>query len=289
MEDLRLKYFTQDEIDFRDRLVPVLKENGLSHQAFRLESCASKYNTFRCRNIADHTASQKHDIAFLYCCEQRICDRCCMKRGNVVREKVIDILKHRNKTRTNKFSLLTLTKNMSNVRYLSPSEVKRFNKHVRKLINELFPKSDDCGALAVLEFGKKLNIHAHIIVYGPYYPQSYISRKWKEITGDSYIVDIRAIRDHKVVANYLVKYIAKSPKFDNLKFYSAYLKAITGVRRLHRYGIFYGFKAGEVESIKCPYCGGGLRYMWTAVPTNLGNAKEYAEVLENLANNKMEA
>ena len=289
MEDLRRRFFTQDDIDFRERLVPILEEDGLSHQAHRFEGCGRKYNTFRCKNIHEHKAKERHDIAFPYCCEQRICDRCCMKRGNVVREKVIDILKHRNKTRTNKFSLLTLTKKMSNVRYLSPSEVKRFNKHVRKLINELFPKSDDCGALAVLEFGKKLNIHAHIIVYGPYYPQSYISRKWKEITGDSYIVDIRAIRDHKVVANYLVKYIAKSPKFDNLKFYSAYLKAISGVRRLHRYGIFYGFKAGEVESIKCPYCGGGLRYLWTADPLNLGTAKEYKEVLENLADKKMEA
>ncbi len=289
MEDLRLRFFTQDEIDSRKRLALVLQENGLSHEAFRLESCGSKYNTFRCKNIQDHQESHRHDIAFPNYCEQRICDRCCGKRGNVVREKAIDILKHRNKTRTNKFSLLTLTKNMSTVRYLGPSEVKRFNKHVRKLINELFPKSDDCGALAVLEFGKKLNIHAHIIVYGPYYPQSYISRKWREITGDSYIVDIRAIRDHKVVANYLVKYIAKSPKFDNLEFYSAYLKAIAGVRRLHRYGIFYGFKAGEVESIKCPYCGGGLRYMWAAVPANLGNAKEYAEVLENLADKKIAA
>jgi len=132
-------------------------------------------------------------------------------------------------------------------------------------------------------------MHAHIITYGHYYQQTYISRKWQEITGDSYIVHIQAIEQYKRLVNYLVKYIAKSPKFDNLEFYSAYLKAITGVRRLHRYGIFYGFKAGEVESIKCPYCGGGLRYMWTAVPTNLGNAKPYAEVLENLANNKMEA
>ena len=289
MEDLKLRFFTQEEIDFRERLVPVLQENGLSHQAHRLKSCASQYNTFRCKSFEDHKESQRHDIAFPYYCEQRICDRCCKKRGYAIRKMAIEILKHRNKTSRNKFALLTVTKNMSTIPDLGARQVRQFNKDVRKLINTLYPKSKDCGAMAVLEFGKKLNMHAHIITYGPYYQQTYISRKWKEITGDSYIVHIQAIRGHKRLINYLVKYIAKSPKFDNLQFYSAYLKAITGVRRLHRYGIFYGFKAEQVESLKCPYCGGDLRYLWTADPINLGTAKEYTEVVENLTDKKMEA
>lgn len=282
MEDVRLRYFSQEDIDFREKLMEVLLEDGLLPESFRFVACGAKFNKFECRDVESHKDYQKHAIAFPYYCEQRICDRCCARRGYSVREQVIEILKHRNKTTRNKFSLLTVTKNMSTVRDLGPEQVKAFNKHVRKLVNTLFPKSSDCGALAVLEFGKKMNMHAHIVVFGPYYPQGFISRKWKEITGDSYIVHIRAIRDHKGIANYLVKYIAKSPSFENLEFYCQYLQAIKGVRRLHRYGVFYGFKVLEREAIKCPYCGGNLRFVLTIFYVNPCITREYSEILQDL-------
>ena len=171
---------------------------------------------------------------------------------------------------------------MSRIPYLTPSVVKRFNKHVRKLINELYPKARGCGGIAVLEFGKNLSIHTHILVYGPYYLQSYLSKRWHQITGDSFIVDIRAITDCVKASYYLTKYLSKSPRYNNLESYARYLQALKGVRRLHRYGIFYGYRVLQPDTIKCPYCGGGWRYLGICGPLILFNGKEYSDILAGL-------
>jgi len=282
VEDSRLKYFSIEEIAFRDNLLPVLIRNGLLNQANRFRDCGSKFNAFRCQDVDEHEAHQKHAILFAYSCEQRICDRCCGKRGFVVQQEIVEFLKQNHKNRTHKFAFLTLTKNMSRVPSLTPSVVKTFNKQVRKLINELFPKARGCGGIAVLEFGKNLNMHTHILVYGPYYAQRQISRRWREITGDSHVVHIRGITNVKKASYYLTKYLSKSPRFDNLEFYAHYLKAISRVRRLHRYGIFYDYRFLQPDTIKCPYCGGGLRYLGICGPSIQFNGKEYSEILDDL-------
>ncbi len=41
------------------------------------------------------------------------------------------------------------------------------------------------------------HVHYHILFVGLYWPQKRISAKWHKITGDSYIVDIRQVRDEK--------------------------------------------------------------------------------------------
>ena len=94
---------------------------------------------------------------------------------------------------------------------------------------------------------------------------------------------IRAVRDYKIAGNYLTKYLAKSPAFDSLELHTQYLSAITGVRRLHRYGIFYGYKVSEDEVTVCPYCEGGLSYVSTVIPRNLGGAREYVDVMKGLS------
>lgn len=282
MEDSRLKYFSIEEITKRDKLLPVLIRNGLLNQANRFRDCGNKFNAFRCQDVDEHKEHQKHAILFAYYCEQRICDRCCQKRGFVIQQEIIELLKQNRKSKSHKFAFLTLTKNMSRVPYLTPSVVKTFNKQVRKLLNELYPKARGCGGIAVLEFGKNLNMHCHILVYGAYYPQSYLSKKWREITGDSFIVDIRAITDVKKASYYLTKYLSKSPRFVNPESYAHYLNALKGVRRLHRYGIFYGYRVPQPDTIKCPYCGGGLRYLGICGPSIQFNGKEYSEILDDL-------
>jgi len=49
--------------------------------------------------------------------------------------------------------------------------------------------------------------HLHIIVEGKYIPQQQLSNAWKDITGDSYIVDVRAVSNEKEVAQYVCKYV----------------------------------------------------------------------------------
>lgn len=55
--------------------------------------------------------------------------------------------------------------------------------------------------------------HVHIIVDSDYIPEFEISRLWHQITGDSFIVDIRAINareDPRQVFAYVTKYMTKA-------------------------------------------------------------------------------
>lgn len=52
--------------------------------------------------------------------------------------------------------------------------------------------------------------HLHAMVAGRYIPKEVLSREWLRITGDSYIVDIRAIRNVQMAAGYVAKYASKA-------------------------------------------------------------------------------
>ncbi len=84
----------------------------------------------------------------------------------------------------------------------------------------------------------------------------------------------------------MLKYISKPPNFVNLEQYAQYLNAIKGVRRLHRYGIFYGFKVLQDKSIKCPYCGGDLKYDSTASLFYHTGVIIYSEILQQVEENE---
>ncbi len=273
--DPREKYFTPDEIAFNDAMIPLLEEHGMEDKAQRMCDCGNKYNAFRCKESAH---ADKKQMIFSYRCELRICPRCGKKHGYETRRKAGEVMKSIQKTRTHKFALLTLTERSTAKRALTSKRLKAFNQNVRKLINKLYPKKQNCGAMAVTEIGKRNNVHAHVLVYGPYISQEIISKYWKAITGDSYIVDVRAARDHKIALYYITKYILKAPEFDELEQYVLFLKALKGVRRLHTYGIMYGVKIPKREALKCPYCGGGIEYEGMVDELYYGLFMEYSNI-----------
>ena len=80
-------------------------------------------------------------------------------------------------------------------------------------------------------------------------------------SADSYIADIRAARDQKVALYYITKYIMKAPEFEDMEDYVTFLKAIAGVRRLHRYGVMLGFRIELREPCRHPYCDGKFEYV----------------------------
>lgn len=51
--------------------------------------------------------------------------------------------------------------------------------------------------------------HLHIITEGQFLDQKTLSKSWLEVTGDSYICDIRSIGDLRERANYVAKYATK--------------------------------------------------------------------------------
>ena len=54
-------------------------------------------------------------------------------------------------------------------------------------------------------------------------------------------------------------------------------------RRIRTYGIFYGIKILDENTLKCPFCDGtSWQYVATVDPNCLGIAKEYRKIIENL-------
>lgn len=51
--------------------------------------------------------------------------------------------------------------------------------------------------------------HLHVIAKGKFWPQSDLAATWRTITGDSYIVDVRLIRNPRIAASYVTKYTTK--------------------------------------------------------------------------------
>lgn len=89
------------------------------------------------------------------------------------------------------------------------------------------------------------NVHVHCLVQGLFLPQRELSRAWFEITGDSYILDIRAIKDPNLIARYVAKYVSKPlngtfvnrpVQLDDL------VKAMRGRRLCFTFGTWRGIK-----------------------------------------------
>lgn len=73
--------------------------------------------------------------------------------------------------------------------------------------------------LATYERNEQGFAHLHIIINGPHIPQAWISEQMKRHI-DAPIVDIRKIRNKRMIANYIAKYIAKDPwRFPGCKRY----------------------------------------------------------------------
>jgi hypothetical protein len=71
------------------------------------------------------------------------------------------------------------------------------------------------GGLAVLEVTyrettERWHPHLHVLFEGDYFPHSELRPLWLACTGDSFIVDVRSVRNQDEAARYLAKYVGKS-------------------------------------------------------------------------------
>ncbi|MBD3309519.1 hypothetical protein GF348_24280 [candidate division KSB3 bacterium] len=71
------------------------------------------------------------------------------------------------------------------------------------------------GGIAFLEITRSdktgaWHPHLHILCEGQYLPHDLLSKLWHEVTGDSYIVDVRAIKTPDTACAYIAKYAAKA-------------------------------------------------------------------------------
>jgi len=96
---------------------------------------------------------------------------------------------------------------------------------------------------------------------------------WRDLTGNSFVVDIQTVWDLKNGLWEVVKYIGKIPFYDSAAQYVEWIHILKGCRRLHTFGILYNAVRVVREKLKreCPFCGGrllmdGFSYRWANHP-----------------------
>jgi len=150
--------------------------------------------------------------------------------------------------------LLTLT--LRNVPELSKQGVSRLRKCMKTLLRrvDVFVRGG-IYTIEVENIGNGWHIHAHVVMDSLFIPQEFLSAQWHDITGDSYIVDIREAWSPRGALSYILKYLTKEPKLlEDLK--PVYNQALKGVRLIQPFGVLYAAWTIERCAHSCPDCGG---------------------------------
>jgi hypothetical protein len=243
-------------------------EKVSAEDAHRLKQCCSSFRVLTC---GTHTLRSYPTFR----CKKLFCPDCAAERatrlGNQTEGKIREVMK------TIKGRLCFLTLTMKNAATLDGGLVK-LKKNFAKFKRGKDWKAHIKGYFGAFEytFNPKTNdfhVHLHLIVLrGKFWNQSDISDAWREVTGDSFVVDIREIKNtHKGVKE-VCKYPMKPAdlmKMPDDKFLEV-IKMKKGTRMFVSGGCFYNVKLDEsddaaddnvfaqyaelTEGDACPFC-----------------------------------
>lgn len=265
-------------------LVEEKQGEKLRTEARRFAECGTRFIVLRCPN---------HDLRFHVpiSCGSRICERCAAAQSKGLRQRIETVLRSRMAKKPRGFGVFMLTLTTTTKRHgpdgPARKDIRRFYRESSMFLRLFYGKYASkvsrtgkvvqvrvkkklkfrgAGFIAATEFGGTSNmLHCHAIVFGPYISQKKLSAAWLKITGDSSIVDVRAVRSVKDGVREIVKYVIKPPTGDSLMAIADYAWRIKGTRRLRTGGVFYnhpGLKKpkSEKQPLECPYCRGYLEF-----------------------------
>lgn len=160
------------------------------HGAYVLRSCESP-NRYR---LAGST------------CHDRFCTPCATERSRTIATNVAARLG----SSGCRFVTLTVREGSDGLR----SAIAHLYASFRKLQRKRFWSSRVTGGVAFLEIkwnqgAERWHPHLHALTHGKYIPQRGLSALWRQITGDSFIVDIRACKGATAITRYVTKYASK--------------------------------------------------------------------------------
>lgn len=141
-------------------------------------------------------------------CHDRFCQPCAAARAATIRNNLLQHLA----TCRGRLKLITLTLRALDepLKRILDRQVQHFSqlrssklwkKHVRGGAAILETKLGDAG---------RWHVHWHIVSEATFIPQKLLSEAWHELTGDSYVVDIRAVGSLAGAASYVCKYVTKA-------------------------------------------------------------------------------
>lgn len=168
-------------------------------------------------------------------CRSRWCVPCANEQRNVIQRNVMEACEGKDL----RFMTLTLKSSQQPL----GQQISRLRKSFRKLRQRRDFKTKLRGGIYFLELTKNKRTnewhpHLHILFEGGFVPHGLLKNAWREITADSYIVDVRRVPNSKVAAGYISKYAGK-PLPTNIIFDTeSMVEAITA---LHGTRVFSSF------------------------------------------------
>lgn len=146
----------------------------------------------------------------LYCnaCHSRHCQTCARRK----RTALVAAVAHRLKETRERCRFVTLTLRCQPVPLAD--QLDRLYASFRRLRQRQWWKSRVEGGCLFIELklgenSGKWHVHAHCLVEGKFLQQTELAEEWHAVTGDSYIVDVRAVVEDTKVASYVAKYATK--------------------------------------------------------------------------------
>lgn len=203
----------------------------------------------------------------LKCCNSIWCPICNLKLS----WKTSKIIKKINKKVPGHYIRLFITLTLKNTHTITAEHFRYYRKmFIRKLIRKKEIKEILIGGLYSFDWTinskhplHTYNIHIHLLAYATrFIPVGKLSECWREITGGSYIVDIRYVKNTSKAIAEVQKYIQsnKSILYCEKRHREELIRAVQSIRRFSRFGIAYQVKI-EKEKKKCQQCGGKI--YWT--------------------------
>jgi hypothetical protein len=168
---------------------------------------------------------------------------------------------------------LTLT--LKNIREISKADVQDLRKDFERLRRRFKQIQGGFYVVQATNRGKGWHLHLHILFDGFFINQKELSEAWAEITGGSFIVDIRKVQDPKTAVRYLLSDFLQAPRIrpEDAEEFNGIFK---GSRLVQPFG---KYKATKFRvPYKCPDCG---RIEWTELWRLLGEKKTFRRVYED--------
>jgi len=252
---LYLSWYKRDR--YRRRISGVLRSVGMSKQADNFDKCGQHVYNLECCQCG-----YVHEVTFH--CKLRVCPECGWARKVEFTKAYADALRSLGRLR---FMTLTL-KNVANLK----DGVSRIRRCFSKLRHRKGYKHRIKGGLYGIESPVGANglwhVHLHCIYGGAWIEQAELADDWEKITGDSRVVDIRAVKHGRSPVGYILKYVNKHDSIvqagdDKV---GEYVSVLYKTRLLQPFGSLLGAKA-EKGVFVCPECGGSV---WRVVDVESG-------------------
>lgn len=198
-----------------------------------------RFNACGSNCIVEYSPStQKHRVRATYC-HDRFCEPCARSRAKKVAQNLTEWCQGE----TVRFITFTLRQTEQPLHDVLSRLLTCFTK-IRQW--KFWKKSVDAGA-AVVEItrgarGDHWHVHLHVLVLGAFIDQKELSDAWLAVTGDSKIVDVRAVRDSSKAVGYVAKYATKGWSESVVSDTDALLEcilALRGRRLLITFGRWY--------------------------------------------------